>query len=58
MRKAAYKSLLHPGVSGFHAVLGGNRDPDGTYARGSFFCPVCEGKSEKQAFLKRINEIR
>lgn len=31
--RAAYKALMTGGRSGFDAVLGGNREPDGTYAR-------------------------
>ena len=31
--KAAYAALLSGGTSGFNAVLGGNRDLDGHYAR-------------------------
>jgi uncharacterized protein (TIGR02145 family) len=31
--KAAYKALLAGGSSGFNAVLGGGRSPDGEYAR-------------------------
>ena len=31
--RAAYKALMTGGRSGFNAVLGGNREPDGTYAR-------------------------
>ena len=31
--KAAFKALLSGGTSGFNAVLGGNRSPDGQYAR-------------------------
>lgn len=30
---AAYKALLSGGSSGFNAVLGGGRSPDGEYAR-------------------------
>jgi len=33
-RKGAYKALLISGSSGFNAVLGGGRGPDGQYARG------------------------
>jgi len=32
-RKEAYKSLLYGGDSGFNALLGGGRAPDGQYAR-------------------------
>jgi uncharacterized protein (TIGR02145 family) len=32
--KAAYKALLVGGTSGFNAVLGGGRSPNGQYARG------------------------
>jgi uncharacterized protein (TIGR02145 family) len=32
----AYKALLYSGTSGFNAVLGGNREPAGTYARKEF----------------------
>ncbi|MFT3935974.1 MAG: FISUMP domain-containing protein [Chitinophagaceae bacterium] len=32
-KKAAYKVLLSEGISGFNAVLGGNRDQKGKYAR-------------------------
>jgi uncharacterized protein (TIGR02145 family) len=32
--KAAYKALMVGGTSGFDAVLGGGRTPDGQYARG------------------------
>ena len=31
--KAAYKALSVGGSSGFNALLGGGRDPDGRYAR-------------------------
>jgi uncharacterized protein (TIGR02145 family) len=31
--KAAYTALLRGGVSGFKVVLGGDREPDGNYAR-------------------------
>jgi uncharacterized protein (TIGR02145 family) len=31
--KAAYTALLSGGTSGFNAVLGGNRSPDGKYDR-------------------------
>ena len=31
--QAAYEALLKGGVSGFNVVLGGNREPDGAYAR-------------------------
>lgn len=31
--KAAYKALLLGGSSGFNALLGGRRQPDGQYAR-------------------------
>jgi len=31
--KTAYKALLSPGSSGFNAVLGGGRSPNGQYAR-------------------------
>ena len=33
MRKEAYRALLISGGSGFNAVLGGGRNPDGQYAR-------------------------
>jgi uncharacterized protein (TIGR02145 family) len=33
MRKAAYQALLDNGVSEFHALLGGGRNTDGSYAR-------------------------
>ena len=32
-RKEAYKALLYTGTSGFNAVLGGGRAPDGQYSR-------------------------
>lgn len=32
--KPAYAALMVNGRSGFNAVLGGNREPEGTYARG------------------------
>jgi uncharacterized protein (TIGR02145 family) len=31
--RAAYSALLRGGVSGFNALLGGGREPDGNYAR-------------------------
>ena len=33
VRKEAYKALIYTGPSGFNAVLGGGRAPDGQYAR-------------------------
>src|SRR5262249_14478960 len=48
MRKNAYQALLYTGVSGFNAVLGGNRDPGGNYARGDahgFYWTITENDS-------------
>jgi uncharacterized protein (TIGR02145 family) len=33
IRKGSFKTLLSAGTSGFKALLGGGRDPDGRYAR-------------------------
>ena len=52
-RKEAYKSLLYGGGSGFNALLGGGRAPDGQYARldaHGFYWTATEGDSSTAWF--------
>ena len=52
-RKDAYKSLLYGGGSGFNALLGGGRAPDGQYARldaHGFYWTATEGDSSTAWF--------
>ena len=51
--RAAYTTLLLGGTSGFNAVLGGNRSPDGQYARSEahgFYWTASENDSASAPF--------
>jgi uncharacterized protein (TIGR02145 family) len=51
--KSVYKALLQGGISGFDAVLGGGRSPDGKYGRGDahgFYWTATENNSTTAPF--------
>ena len=53
IRKGAFKTLLSTGTSGFNALLGGGRDPNGQYARldaHGFYWTVTETDSATAKF--------
>ena len=53
IRKEAYKRLLYGGDSGFNALLGGGRNPDGQYSRldaHGFYWTATEGDSSTAWF--------
>ena len=53
IRKEAYKVLLYTDTSGFNALLGGGRDPEGQYARleaHGFYWTITENDSNTARF--------